>query len=373
MVPRLRHPAMNGKGTEKLMAEDAKRKTPDVGVLISADSHVMEAGDFWVKNLPASLRAKAPDYPEGKQNVFQELEGGHDAKKRVAEMAKDGVSGEVLYPTRALTQFGIEDVQLQEACFKLYNDWLMEYCAAAPQRLFGVACIPAYRIDEAVRETERAKKEGMRGILLWQVPPEQYSFATRHHDPIFAAAEALDLPVSMHILTGKPYPPGFKTRALPPPEFMHVALSDKIHHAIRNLVDMVVSGTFDRFPRLKVVLVENEVSWMPFLIWQLDKYADKKYRSDYDMKLAPSEYFKRNIYTTFFNDPPVGKLIEDWGADTWMWSNDFPHPNSTWPNSRDVIARDLGHLPPDVLAKAVRETVAKVYSLPEILPVSTHS
>lgn len=350
------------------MAEDAKSKL-DVGLLISADSHVMEAGNFWTKNLPAGLRAKAPEYPEGKQNAFQGQEGANDPRNRVKEMARDGVSGEVLYPTRALTQYGIPDVQLQEACFKLYNDWLLEYCSVAPERLFGVACIPAYRIDEAIRETERCKKQGMKGIMIWQAPPEECSFASRHHDPLFEAAQALDMPVSLHILTGTPYPPGFKALEREPVDFMNFTLTDKLHNAVKTLVDLVVSGTFDRFPKLKVVTVENEVSWIPFVQWQMEKYAGKKYRSDYEMKLKPSEYFKRNLYTTFFNDPASGELIERWGPENWMWSNDYPHPNSTWPNSREVIARDLGHLSEAVRAKVVRETVAKLYNLPKILPL----
>lgn len=353
------------------MAEDGQGKKLDVGLLISADSHVMEAGDFWAKALPASMRAKAPVYGDSKEaNPFQGQEGAREAKNRVNEMAKDGVSGEVLYPTRALHQYGMTDVQMQEACFKVYNDWLLEYCAVAPERLFGVACISAFRIDEAIREMERCKKLGMMGIMIWQAPPDEYSFATRHHDPLFEAAEALDMPVSLHILTGAPYPPGWKALELPPGEFMNLTITDKLHHAIKTLVDMLVSGTLDRFPKLKVITVENEVSWQPFIIWQLDKYAGKKYRSDYVMKLKPSEYFQRNLYTTFFNDPAAGELIERWGPDTWMWSNDYPHPNSTWPNSRDVIRRDLGHLSEAVRAKVIRDTVARVYSLPKVLPLA---
>jgi predicted TIM-barrel fold metal-dependent hydrolase len=261
---------------------------------------------------------------------------------------------------------------LQEACFKVYNDWLLEYCAAAPERLFGVACISAYRIDEAVKEMERCKKLGIKGILIWQAPPEEQSFATGHHDAIFEAAQAMDMPVSLHILTGAPYKPGWDPRGEPPVEFQNTNINDKLHHAVKTLIGLVISGTFDRFPRLKVITVENEVSWQPFIIWQMEKYAGKKYRSDYPMKLKPSEYFQRNLFTTFFNDPAAGDLIANWGADTWMWSNDYPHPNSTWPNSREVIQRDLGHLPDSVRVKVLRDTVARVYNLPKILPLAVH-
>lgn len=353
------------------MAEDKAMTKLDAGLLISADSHVMEAGDLWVRNLPASMRSKAPQYPEGKEaNRFAAHDGGRDPKHRIQEMATDGVSGEVLYPTRALDQFGIKDVQLQEACFKVYNDWLQEYCAVAPERLFGVACISAFRIAEAIKEAERSKQAGMRGLMLWLAPPNEYPFSGGHYDPLWEAAQALDMPVSLHILTGAPYAPGVALTPRIPTDLFNFAMTEQIGHTMKTLVHMIASGVFDRFPKLKVIIVETEVSWMPFMMCQMDKYNQKKYRDAPIMKMVPSDYFRRNIFATFFNDPPSGSLFEQWGADMWMWSNDFPHPNSTWPNSRDVIARDMSHLSAGLRAKLVRENVARVYGLPEILPLA---
>ena len=142
-------------------------------LIISADSHVIETPTLWVDKLPKSMRDRAPTYPELKTgNKFQTREGGSNPKARIKEMALDGVSAEVLYPSFALDQFGITDPDLQEACFRLYNDWLIEYCAYSPERLFGVACISTYRIDNAVKEMTRCKKAGLRGVEIWQIPPD---------------------------------------------------------------------------------------------------------------------------------------------------------------------------------------------------------
>jgi predicted TIM-barrel fold metal-dependent hydrolase len=336
-------------------------------LLISSDSHVMESLDLWAERLPSSLRERAPSYDHLREtNVSQAHPGGNDPRERVKEMTVDGVSGEVLYPTIAMDQFGIKDAALQEACFRVYNDWLIEYCNAGPKALYGIACISLYQIDNAIREMERAKKAGMRGVLIWQIPPAALSFASDHYERFWAAAQDLDMPVSLHILTGEPYGPGeLVTRFANAPglEILREAVNTKLLYVTNALLDIVGSGVLERFPRLKIVLVENEVSWLPFVLSQWDKYSARGGRFATAMKLLPSEYFKRQVYATFFNDAPIRTLLQDWGFDNCMWSNDFPHPNSTWPHSRDVIARDLGHLSPALRKKLVSENAVRLYNL----------
>jgi len=109
-------------------------------LLISADSHIVEDPHFWESRLPASFKDQAPVFPDREVGgPFQAHPGGWDPNERVKEMAVDGVSGEVLYPSFALDLFGIQDAALQEACFRVYNDWIVEYCSVAPDRLYGVA------------------------------------------------------------------------------------------------------------------------------------------------------------------------------------------------------------------------------------------
>lgn len=339
-------------------------------LLISADSHVVEPSDLWEKNLPSSLRAVAPRYPS---HPFQAHEGGNDPAKRAKEMAIDGVSGEILYPSLTMDQFGIKDSTLQEACFRVYNDWLINYCSYSPNRLFGVAVISTYNIDNAIREVERCKKAGMRGVMLWQTPPDNLSFATEHYDPLWAVLQDLGLPVSFHILTGAPYVHGAGlTSDQRKDAAVHLTwtVNLKISYAANSLTHLMGSGALERFPRLKVVLVENEVSWLPYFISQWDKYA-KRNKYDRRMKLLPSEYCQRQIFSTFFNDPPSQWLFSHWGSDTCMWSNDFPHINSTWPESRKVIEKNMGTLSHDVLEKLLHKNVHNLYNLPIIEPLDT--
>ena len=339
-------------------------------VLISSDSHVMESFDLWAERLPAAFRDRAPRYEHLRQkNESAAHPGGNDPRARVKEMATDGVSGEVLYPTIQMDQFGIKDPALQEACFRVYNDWLMEYCGYMPSRLYGIGAISSYNIDHAIVEMERCKKAGMRGVMIWQVPPKELPFTSDHYDRFWGAAQDMALPVSLHILTGAPYGPGELitwSRTATALEAMRLAVNTKLLYASNALLDIVGTGVFDRFPRLNLVLVENEFSWLPFVVSQWDKYASRGGNFQLKAKKLPGEYFKRNIYATFFNDPPIRTLLQDWGYDNCMWSNDFPHPNSTWPKSRDVIARDLGHLPSEVVSKLVNRNVTRLYDLPVI-------
>jgi len=335
-------------------------------VLISADSHVSEDGDLWADRLPAKFRDAAPRFPNRRERAgdsrFQEKTGGWDPNQRLTEMLTDGVSAEVLYPTLGLRLFGQDDLDLQEACFRVYNDWIIEYCSVAPDRLVGVGCVSVYDIDHAVQELERCKKSDLRGALIWQAPHPDLPFTSDHYERLWAAAQDLDMPINLHILTGHNYSKNLGGRS--GPESYRGSVNLKAFDAINALFDLIFYGVLERYPRLKVVIVENEIGWIPFFLQQWDYYYRRFHETNPPpITRLPSEYFNRQVYATFFDDAVGGHNLGWWGVDNCMWSNDYPHPNSTWPNSRQVIARDLGHLPPDVRAKLVRENVARLYGL----------
>jgi predicted TIM-barrel fold metal-dependent hydrolase len=317
--------------------------------IISADSHIMEPEDLWIKNLPSSLKSKYPDFP--KRNSPGEKPGGYDPRARIGEMETDGVSAEVLYPTLGLRLFAMEHAEAQEACFQIANDWMIDYCKVTPGRLIGIPMISLYNLKNAIQELERCKKAGMVGCLVWQVPPEHLSFRTDYYDPFWEAAAELNMPVNLHILTGFNYS-RWERKGL---DVYKTAVNDKVNDAANTLFDLVFTGVLARFPKLKIVYVENECAWMPFYMHEWDKYY-LRFKSKVPlpfMKKLPSEYVGEQVYATFFSDPT--------GA--FMWSNDYPHAASPWPHSRKVIAEELGHLPKDVLRKVVRENVIRLYDL----------
>lgn len=349
------------KGTE------AQGLAPELAreVLISADSHIIEPLDLWEKQAPASLQSEFPAFT---RQGAGDKSGGTVPAQRVEEMAADGVSGEFLYPTLGLRLFALESPEAQETAFKIGNDYMAEYCAAAPDRLWGVPMISCYNIPNAVKELERCKEMGLKGALIWQVPPEHLRFTTEHYEDLWAAAQDMEMPVSLHILSGFNYSSQSGPRT--PVESYRNSVNTKVHDAMTSVFDLVFTGVMQRYPKLKFVLVENEVGWIPFVVYQWDRYV-QRYGSDRPIPIdqPPSFYVNRQVFSTFIDDLPGGHTVSFWGQDNWMWSNDYPHGASTWPNSLEYIAKDLGHLEPDVFRRVVRENVLRLYNLPEVSPV----
>ncbi len=341
-------------------------------LLFSSDSHVMEPADTVLTRVPKAFRDQAPRFPELKVGEgFQTHPGGSDPHQRIKEMAADGVSAEVLYPTYSLDLFAMDDAALHEACCRAYNDWLIEYCQVSTDRLVGVPMIATYNTEHAVQELEGCAKAGLRGALLWQAPPKDLPFTSDHYNRFWAAAQDLNMPVSLHILTGHGYAKNRQERK--GIERYRGSVNLKLAEITDALMDIIFSGVLKRHPRLKVVLVENEIGWLPYVLEQWDYFYGRHIaKTPLPIDEKPSEYFNRQVYATFFNDSVGAHNLVWWGGDNCMWSNDFPHANSTWPHSREVVARDLGHLPPDVRAKLVRENVARLYDMPipECLEVS---
>ena len=339
---------------------------PGCEVIISSDSHVIEPSETLVERAPAGFRDQVPRFPKLEVGTsFQTQPGGSDPSKRITEMETDGVSAEVLFPTYLLPHFAMDDAKLQQVSFRAYNDWVMDYCAVAPNRLVGVAAISMYDIDEAIKELERGAKAGLKGSLIWQAPHADLPFRSDHYEKFWAASEDLQMPVHLHILTGHGYHKqtvfGNKRSGVEP---YRGSVNLKLQEIINAVFDFIFYGIMDRHPALKFVCVENEIGWMPFMLQQWDYYWNRfKGENPISINKNPSEYFNDQFYGTFFRDTVAGHNFEWWGQDNCMWSNDYPHANSTWPDSKKYIDRDLGHLPADIRKKLVYTNVRKLYQL----------
>ena len=374
-------------------------------LIISSDSHVIEPPDLWEKNMPAGLRERAPKiYFDEKRDAWmfgapgvqeqavgalfmagnkaEDRErfrkegfklarpGGWDPIARKADMATDGVCAEVLYPSLGLALYCIEDAAFQEALFRTFNDWMIDYCSKVPDRLYGIGLISMYNVDHAIAEMERCKKAGMVGTMIWQVPDSRLPFTSEHYERFWAASAANEMPVHLHILTGFGDSMNRQTAHGIHRCRIGVEQTREIESA---LFDIIFTGVLDRYPKLKIVSVENEVGWMPFWIGQCDKgFKRHRHAQKLPIDKLPSEYFYNQVFSTFFNDHVGGKMFSWWGADNCMWSNDYPHQNSTWPNSRQVIERDMVDVSPEVRRKLLFTNCEKLYNLkvPASLPVA---
>ena len=220
-------------------------------LLISSDSHVIEPAGLWQKQLPKAFLDRAPDF--GGQRPNDTPGGAQDKNKRVSEMAADGVSAEVLYPTHGLKCLSLDDHELEAVCCQVYNDWLIDYCSAAPERLIGIAMLSMYDIDGAVKELERCRKAGMRGSVVWQVPPAELPFSSSHYDKFWAISQDLDIPVNLHILSGHGYSRsrsfGLGDTATGLTQEAN-SVNMKLFQSVNSLYELIYSGVLERFPML---------------------------------------------------------------------------------------------------------------------------
>jgi predicted TIM-barrel fold metal-dependent hydrolase len=367
--------------------------------LISSDSHVSEPPDLWVERLDLKYRDRAPRLvlnPEGQEGAYfiyegypphnlaiglgagrtpEELAaflktgtyadarpGGWDPAQRLPDMELDGVEAEVLYTTLGFRLFWLKDAGLQRACFRVYNDWLAAYCSYAPRRLKGLALISLYDPKAGVQELERCAKLGLKGAMIWCSPPADQAYSSEIYDPFWAAAQDLDMPVSLHAITGMeriPWEYGAEKRA------MRQTVTP--HEIEKSFSILILSGVLERFPRLKIVSAENNCGWLPYYLQRMDRgfarFGPSGTVTPWPTKLTlkPSEYFRRQMYCTFIDDS-FGVASRHWiGVDNIMWSSDYPHTASTWPHSRDIITRDFKDVSEVEKRKIVRENAAQLY------------
>jgi predicted TIM-barrel fold metal-dependent hydrolase len=301
------------------------------------------------------------------QSTYKDArQGGWDPAARLIDMASDGVEAEVIYTTLGFRQFWLKDAALQRACFRAYNDWLVEYCSYAPKQLFGLALISLYDIDTAVAELRRCRDMGLKGAMIWASPPEDQPYSASLYDPFWAAAQDLRMPLSLHAITGMG-PESQATRAMgreiqPIDRYIRgVTQADEVK---RSLTVFIFSGVLERFPHLKLVSAENNVGWLPYVIQRWDQsFSGGRSMYSTPLKLKPSEYFHRQVYATFIDDPLGVQNRAQIGIENIMWSSDYPHTASTWPHSQECIARDFTAVAADEKRKIVRQNAIDLYDL----------
>jgi predicted TIM-barrel fold metal-dependent hydrolase len=271
------------------------------------------------------------------------------------------VAGEVLYPSQGLFYFKVADTPLMSAIFRAYNDWLADFCRTDSDRLKGIAMINLDYVQDAIRELERAARLGLSGAMITEYPAEDRRYDQAEYEPFWAAAAALNLPLSLHTATrrqGKIRGAGTGTLR------DASSRSTKAFYPALSMCDMIFSGVFERHPRLTLAIVEFELSWAPNVLTSMDytyreRHGEALYRFKDDM--LPSDFFRRNVVLSFQEDAIGIRLRDVIGVANMMWGSDYPHSESTFPQSRKILSEILAGVPGDEQAKIAGGNTARVY------------
>ena len=277
---------------------------------------------------------------------------------RLGDQLRDGVSAEILYPTVGMAICNHRDADYKKACFDAYNRWIAAYCEPHPDRLIGIGRTAMRSPAEGIEDLRAIKAAGLRGVMMPGNPVvDDYDSAA--YDDFWEAAIDLGLPLSFHILTTRESSPvrGPRTNA-----FLSV---------IRGCQDimgtLVLGGVFERHPRLRVICVEADAGWVPHYMYRMD-HAWKRHRNwlpagQTPLTKLPSEYFAEHIYTTFQDDWVAFKTADLMNWHRLMWANDFPHSDSTWPWSQELLAEHATQLTSDQRRAILCDNVAQLYGI----------
>lgn len=335
------------------------------GLVVDCDSHVMEPPDLWQRYLEPRFRDRAIRIEEhggveqliiGEEVVLEQrlagLGGAHlpreqlfagnyryvdgcppgswDPHERAALLDDWRVDKGVLFPTIGILPFPTRDLALASAYCRAYNTWQAEFYQAIPERVVPIAILNWLDLDAAVAELERCLKLGFRGVF---VPPEVLDGRRPddpHFDPIWARLAEAEAPGCLHVIVrfrGAAVPFAAWHETQPGPVFGFGLGAPA--QLIPALSAMVVTGLFDRHPRLKVAVVEAGCGFAPYLMDRLDEKYQFFHHAQ-PLRHRPSDYFRSNLW--FVAEPEertIGTVLDLVGQDRVVWGSDFPHVDAT--------------------------------------------
>ena len=360
-------------------SENTTTKPTKKYFLVSADCHVLEPPDLWERRIEAKFRHRLPRVEidekgykvlivEGGRPLrirdftlegedLQRAKGGRpDLESRMKDLDRDGIDAEVIYPNRGLLMWASPDPAMQTAMCKVWNDWAIEVFGPQKKRCAPVAAVAAKDVESAVKEIHRVAKMGYRTVFLpVQVQDQPYNLPL--YDPLWAAIQETGIPISFHVGTGKDPRTATGNGG---------AIINYVCHALSTAIEPVVqfcaSGLCERFPNLRFGTVEAGIGWLAWTLWVMDEgYKKHHFWVAPKMRMLPSDYFRRQGFATF-QDDPIGIENRKWvGIENLLWGDDYPHHEGTWPRSQEVIDRTMNELTEEERRNVLGLNAAKLY------------
>lgn len=366
--------------------------------LVSADCHAGGNHQMYREYLDPAYRDEFDAWRGEYTNPFRDLQGGTrnrnwDDDRRIAEQAADGVVAEVVFPNTVPPFFPTgalvarpptpEEFPRRLAGIRAHNRWLVDFCAAHPERRAGIAQIFLNDVDEAIADVRFAADHGLRGgILLPSVPDDVKHLEPLYspvYDRVWAECQELGVVVNNHSGGGSPDYGDYRAAGL-------TWLAETGFFSRRSLSHLIIGGVFERYPGLRFVLTEQGAAWIPPVLTQLDGFhfqmqrtgrvGELKFEPDEVLLHTPSEYFRRNVWIgVSFPSPSEAEARHSIGVDRFLWGSDYPHHESTYPYTREGLRRSFPGARTDELRAVLGGNAAAVYGfdLDALAPLAAES
>ncbi len=365
----------------------ARPDDPNKYLMISCDCHANEPSNLWTERLDARYRSRLPRIEIDEHGVKWVLSDGlrrmrlqdsifdgedlvrNKAGALVAERLqddlRDGVDAEIILPNKGLFMWATGDAQFAQAQCRVWNDWAWETYGAYNDRMSPMAAIATADIEGSINEIERVAKLGFRGLTLPCKPvfnsqeARDPNYNMKIYDPMWSVIEETGLPITFHIGTGRD--PRVASRE-------GGAVMNYVAHALVQAIEPVAalcaSGVLEHFPKIKFAAIESGIGWVPWALDAMDEAYVKHHMWAYPkLKMLPSEYFRAHGAVAFQEDRAGLGLTTQYGlADNFLWSNDYPHHEGSWPHSAEAIERQMGHLSEEQRAKILGLNAAKLFN-----------
>jgi uncharacterized protein len=381
--------------------------------VIDADTHMTEVHDLFTARAPAKYKDRVPRVididgkphwvveesvdlgpargggvldREGNKYAFEECKlngidwvhpGAYDPVERLKVMDECGIHAQVLYPN-AIGIGGqtlaneVHDPVLRRLCVEIYNDHMAELQEWSNLRFLPMPVLPAWSIDDCVRETQRLAELGFRGVNMTSDPQDSGSpdLAHRDWDALWEVCADLQMPVHFHIgasqtslnFYGKYFWPSIHQNFKPAVGGAMLFLNNA-----RTVINSIYAGIFDRYPNLKMVSVESGMGWVPFMLEAMDyEAAENAPEQTAQLSRKPSEFFRTNWYATFWfeeNGGDLQYLIDQVGEDNVMFETDFPHPTCMYPDPLKTVEERMTALRPETRRKVLGDNAAALYRI----------
>ncbi|BBZ15477.1 amidohydrolase family protein [Mycobacterium branderi] len=399
-------------------AQESQPDTTQLPGIVSVDDHVVEPPTLWTERMGATKGDAVPHVVRKKVSpgaarsgsdelvwadvwVYEDVEvpllrafqavgmddtevdllpmtldevrkGGYDREARLADMDIDGIESAVCFPNNFVRFCGqrfleAKDKTVALECVRVFNDWLLEeWQGPSDERLISSTIIPLWDVEEAVSEVHRNAARGARAVCFSEIParlglPSMYS---GYWEPFFAACAETDTVINMHIgssstqhTTSQDAPPG-------------VRIANHFSNSAFSLTDWLYCGAFIRHPNLKIAFSEAQAGWIPFLVHRLDNIwsPGRDYRNpEPPLPQPPSTYLADHVYACVFDDVDCLRHLDLLGEDNLCFEADYPHPDGTWPHTRQQAVAFTEGLDTTVRDKILRYNAAKLYRIERVL------